>query len=73
VDRERDEALFKTGDLELEIDYRTHRVRAMRGAPAGTPEQPFTIDMHPYHVLRTLLIGVLDEGRTNYINAARGA
>jgi putative selenate reductase len=72
LDQARDEALFKSGDLELEIDLQTHRLRALRGEPpAGDPSPP-AVDMLPYHVLRTLLGGVLNEPRTNYVNALRG-
>jgi putative selenate reductase len=72
LDEPRDEALFKSGDLELEIDLCTHRLRAIRGGPPPGDATPAPVDMLPYHVLRTLLGGVLDERRTNYLNSLRG-
>ena len=66
VDAARGEAVFKSGGLELEIDLATHLPRGLRGArPEGEVR---TVDMHKYHVLRTLLSGILDTRRVNWVN-----
>jgi hypothetical protein len=41
----------------------------VRGAP--TAGQQAVVDMHVYHVLRTLLAGVLDARNVNYVNSQR--
>jgi putative selenate reductase len=70
LDRQRGAAVFKTHGVEIDVDLGSHRALGVRGTAEAGPE-PVEIDMRVYHILRTLLGGVLDERRTNYINASR--
>jgi putative selenate reductase len=70
VDRERHAAVFKSGGLEIDVDLDSHRPVGVRGMPESG-SVPVTIDMHVYHVLRTLLNGVLNDRSCNYVNMSR--
>jgi putative selenate reductase len=70
VDTGRGEALFKSAGLELEVDLATHRVRGLRGTPPSEPAR--LVDMRAYHVLRTLLAGILDTTYVTWANTGRG-
>jgi putative selenate reductase len=70
LDAPRGEALLKTAGLELEIDLSTHRALQVRGMPPTGGS--VLVDMRVYHVLRTLLVGLLDERHVNWANCPRG-
>jgi putative selenate reductase len=69
VDTVRGESILRTGGLEIEIDLETHRPGTVRRSPSGS--ETVLVDMRMYHVLRTILGGVLDPRHVNYVNTQR--
>jgi putative selenate reductase len=68
LDPERGEALFKTQGLDVEIDLATHRARGVRSTTGDV--EGARVDMHAYHVLRTLLEAMRDPARVHWVNGA---
>ncbi len=64
-----DAAVF--GDGVLEVDVEVERGRPLAVRIAGTAEPGHALSLREFFVLRTLLRGVLDPRRANYLNAAR--
>lgn len=61
-------AVYRCDRIELEIEPREHRPVEAR-FPRGPAPDEARIDMRPYHILRILLMGVLDSRNVNYVNA----
>ncbi|MFQ5600995.1 MAG: 4Fe-4S dicluster domain-containing protein, partial [Candidatus Krumholzibacteriia bacterium] len=70
VDPETGHAVFKSAGMEVDVDTTTHRPSGAR-FPKGEVEAGTRLDMRAYHVLRTLLDGVLSPDFVNYINTRR--
>jgi putative selenate reductase len=66
MDPESGHTVFRSGGMEVEIDPAHHRPTGARLAQGDMTSA--RLDMRSYHVLRTLLRGVLDARSINYIN-----
>jgi putative selenate reductase len=70
VDLERRRATFRSGPFEVDIDLASHQLGETR-FPRGDDGEGSVLPMRVYHVLRALLMGVLDASSVNYINVQR--
>jgi len=59
---------FRDGTAELILASADHSMRSLRQLDA--PDHEHVVDMWVFHVLRTLLVGVLQNTRINQVNAA---
>ena len=70
VERSSGAAIFSDGTLELSLAARGAVIEGMRAADKASPEPGHVLSTHPARTMLTIVDGVLNAERPNYVNAS---